>query len=488
MKRTMEQSRIKLAELLYLIYFAIMFGARASGLYEGRLLYNISLLAGACMFLLKVIATEHTLFEYGTIALLIGMAGIVYCNTGEKGLLLYFTMMLGMKAVNPDRVMKWACVILGTCFTILVLITVCGLVPDIVYLKELRGFGEILRRSIGYPYPNTTFTTYNILMVLVMYLLRNQSRKIQYCAKGYLFIGALYMYLYTCSNTGIIVAVFFILVNSYFMERKSINKVEQFLLTCIYPGAVIFSVAGPLVTQGEVYNLLNKVLHNRWAYSKYYLTNEPVTLLGVRFGPAPNDNHMIDSSFLYTFMQTGIIPCILLIILMELLICRFIKENNRYMISVYVTFMLLGMSDPFLYNLAYKNLLFIWLGYYLYELLENKVDCLPAIFQRRICLLKAIPQDISLPRKYMQYIQWKKNLLKAVLTKQTIPTFFCYLVAAVLIFMASYLLTGQGRIIDRIDTATEWEYVRKVVSAALWGSAVIVIMKNNVKNRISKRG
>ena len=46
-----ESTTIQLSEIIYLAYFTVMFGARAIGLYEGMLPYNIMLVIGMLLFL-----------------------------------------------------------------------------------------------------------------------------------------------------------------------------------------------------------------------------------------------------------------------------------------------------------------------------------------------------------------------------------------------------------------------------------------------------
>ena len=50
---------ITIAELTYMAYFFFMFGARASGLYEGKMIYNITIVAGMLLF-----GTNFNLFYF----------------------------------------------------------------------------------------------------------------------------------------------------------------------------------------------------------------------------------------------------------------------------------------------------------------------------------------------------------------------------------------------------------------------------------------
>ena len=234
-----ESTTIQLSEIIYLAYFTVMFGARAIGLYEGMLPYNIMLVIGMLLFLLKIAMTRHTFAEYLLMGTLLFISLIVYYNTGEKGLLLYFTMMLGMKNVSLKRVMKWAAAILSISFTVLVFLSVFGWKQDITYLNDRAGFGQVLRRSLGYPYPNTLFTTYIILMVLIMYVLGKQTKKELFMSSALMFLGTVYIYIYSCSNTGLIVATFYLLVNLWLQLRKRVSVVEKVILLIAYPGCAL---------------------------------------------------------------------------------------------------------------------------------------------------------------------------------------------------------------------------------------------------------
>ena len=75
-----------------------------------------------CIF--KIATTKHTVIEYIVIALFLGLGGLVYYCSGEKGLLIYFTMMLGMKAVEKTKVIKLGLAILSISFSVLFLLNI----------------------------------------------------------------------------------------------------------------------------------------------------------------------------------------------------------------------------------------------------------------------------------------------------------------------------------------------------------------------------
>ena len=467
-----DNNTIQLSELIYLAYFTVMFGARAIGLYEGMLPYNMMLVAGMLLFLLKIAMTRHTFGEYLLIGVLLFISLIVYYNTGEKGLLLYFTMMLGMKNVSLKRVMKWAAAILSVSFTVLVFLSVFGLKQDITYLHDRAGFGQVLRHSLGYPYPNTLFTTYIVLMVLIMYVLGKQTKKQLVITSTLMFLGAVYIYLYSCSNTGLIVATFYLLANLWLQLRNRLSIVEKIVLLMAYPGCALLSIVGPLVTSGRLFQLMDKVLHNRWAYSYYYLTTEPVTLFGTRFGETPNENYMIDSSFLYSFLQIGVIPFLIVTALMIGMIVCYVKKDKRIELAMIISFCVLGLSDPFFFNLSYKNLMFLFIGELLY--LQTSKAC-KGLLAKEICILKCGERSISVDTPFYDRIKRGFSVVGDIVTDKENQMFVLFIGIWVIVTGIILLCTWSANVTGAVDRMEEWEYFRRALSTGMF-SGVFGVM------------
>ena len=176
-----------------------------------------------------------------------------------------------------------------------------------------------------------------------MYMLRKQSKKNLLWMSFFLLVGTVYIFIYSCSNTCLIVSVLFIILNIYLQLRTRLAKIEKAIIQLIYPACLLFSIAGPLITSGRLFELLDRVLHNRWVYSLYYLTNEPITLFGVRFKEAPNTNYMFDSSFLYSFLQIGVIPFLILTLFYLGMIHDYVKQEKKMELAIIISFCVLGL-------------------------------------------------------------------------------------------------------------------------------------------------
>ncbi len=386
---------IRINELIYYIYFLCLFGSRAVGLYDGQKLYNAFLVLGAGFFVIKICTTRHTLAEYiGSFALLF-IAGLTYIFSGEKGLLIYFTMMLGMKGIAKEKVIRTGLYVLGISYFILYFLSVTGLITELNHMNKRSGYGFLMRHSLGYPYPNTAHTTFLILVILFFYLYKSESTIKLIKASVIAMLLNLYIYVYTVSLTGLISVTIYLLVNFYLQKRTGRSKIESVLILLLFPAVVIFSIAGPLLAKGDIFSFMNKLLHKRYEYALYFLTNEKVTPFGSYFKAPPTNWYMLDNSFLYLFLQLGVISFIAVCIIYILWIKNLIDEDQRPELAVMITFCFIGMSDPFLFNLSYKNITFIFIGSWLFSEFEKRSDNLPKLLRKDFILLPIGEKELT---------------------------------------------------------------------------------------------
>lgn len=419
--REKEYGVISIQEIVYLVSFLILFGARAVGLYEGQLLYNIALVLGLLTWGIKILLTEHSLLEYIMIGFLVLLTLIIYKNTGEKGILLYFTMMLGMKNVSVKRVFKCGLGILSVSYVILVTLSLLGIHSEIMYIQSRSGWGNVFRHALGYPHPNTLHSTYVVLVALILYLVGKQSwKKLLSISLGLFFVSC-YIYLYSGSRTGLLSTGIYLLINFWFQMRKEISFIEKCLIYLLYPACIIFSTIGPFVIKGKLYEIINKALSERWMLSVYYLENEPITLFGTRFKEAPTIHYMIDSSYLYSFLQLGVVAFCIITFMYICVVHKSVKDNARSELVLIVSFCIMGISDPFLFNLSYKNLAFIFIGKMVYDYLQEIDNRFPKLMKSSIQVLKIGNkrlkfQKIIIKNKNLPQIKWTHTVCVFVIS------------------------------------------------------------------------
>lgn len=356
------------SELFYLASFGVLLFAKAVGLYDGRPGYKLLLLLGLAFFALKMITTRMSAPEWVAAVLILGMGWLVYHRTGEWGILLYLTMMLGMKNVSEKRVFRLGCVIWSVCLISMAALTESGLLSEMVLVHEKSGFGWIIRHTLGYTHPNVLHVTYLVLMGFLLYSLDEYLNNRQFLAVlVILFLGSIAVFVSSVSFTGMLATTAYLIFSLYFRFRKRISKVEKILILLILPAYLAFMLIGPLVLKGTaLYDRINSMLTTRYELTYYFLTQQPITLFGTRF-TVPNYRYTMDSSYVYLFMQLGIIPFILVIAAIYALIIDAMKNHRRAELALIFGFLSCGVTEPFLFNSAYKNLIFIFLGQWMYQ-------------------------------------------------------------------------------------------------------------------------
>lgn len=388
------EKAVTLAEYCYLAYFAVMLFARGIGLYEGTTAYTVTLVIGLGLFALKILMTEHTVFEYLWMGLFLLLSLVVYHNTGEKGLLVYMTMMLGIKGVSMKRVFRTGIVFWTIAFVSLFLLTLTGILPEKYFMHDKSGIGYIICHGMGYPHPNVFHIAYLVLAVFIVYQLGYVRGRKLLISVLLLFAGNLYVFAYSVSFTGFFATTVFLFFYTYFMLRGRLNGIEKVLAQLVFPVCVIFSVAGPVLIRGHLYDLINKALNTRYALSNYFLTQQPITLLGTRF-TVPNYRYTMDCSYVYAFMQLGIIPFCVICILFILLIHDYVKNDRYVELAIILGFCVAGVTEPFMFNLAYKNMIFLFAGEYLFRRLADFDFVRNSVSGKKVLFLKNGNRTVS---------------------------------------------------------------------------------------------
>ena len=151
-------SKISISELLIYLYFIIMFGARAIGILEGSLTYNVVLLIGAVLICGRLLSVEYSIFELLVIGIILILAAVSYLLSGEKGIILYLVFMFGLKNINSRNMLRIAVVISGITFPVMAFLALSGIRHDTIWYIRRGILGNadsaIIRWSFGYSHSN----------------------------------------------------------------------------------------------------------------------------------------------------------------------------------------------------------------------------------------------------------------------------------------------------------------------------------------------
>lgn len=497
---------LNVAEIAYYLYFAVMVFAKGIGLYDGMWPYTAALFLGAVFIILKLALTEHTLAEWIFVLGMLGLGMLIYHNSGEKGVLIYITMIVAMKNVPVKRLLSIGMVIWGLTFVAQAVLTITGLKSDIFVIHAKLGLGYIIRWSLGYPHPNVLQISFLILCAFVLYLADWKGKKLIY-ATLIMLLGNLYVFFYSISYTGLVLVVVYLFGNLYLSYRTELTKIEKILVTLIFPACVAFAVLGPVVFQGRLWQICNKALNTRFNIARTYLTTDPITLFGARPSDAiPAGLQNIDSSYVFALMHYGAVLFVLLCVGYMALIHHCMKERKHKELAIIIGLAVAAIAEPFFVNTSFKNISLLFLGEYLFENFENLVKKRPEhFFNKTFVLCSYGKKEITVPiEKFMKikafYIQTLLNSKKVILVAAVCIAVIAGTIFAVTVdtpeyYYAVYSSTDMdeesvyldvdnlpedfnGKILNYQDAETPMqkvegnivtvEYVRGIVSSGLW--------------------
>ncbi len=498
---------LTVAEIIYYLYFSIMVFAKGIGLYDGMWPYTTALIFSAFFVILKLAFTEHTLAEWLFVLGLSGLGILVWYNSGQKGALIYITMIIAMKNVPVKRLFSIGMVIWGLTFVAQTILTITGLKPDIFVIHAKLGMGHIIRWSLGYPHPNVLQISFLILCAFILYLSDWKGKKLVY-ATLIMLLGNLYVFFYSVSYTGLIVVVVYLFGNLYLSFRKELSKLEKVLATMIFPVCVAFSVLGPLVFPGRLWEICNKVLNTRFNIAKTYLTTDPITLFGARPSDSiPAGLQNIDSSYVFTLMHYGLVVFLLLCVGYVALIHNCMKEKKYKELAIIIGLSVAAIAEPFFVNPSFKNISFLFLGEFVFEGFRRFSEKRPECFlNRRFILFSVGEKEVKIPMEKLiqiknSYVQVWLNRKKIILVgaagiaiiagvvfaiKADMPECYYALRSSTQIEEESVYIDidnlpedFEGKILNYTDSETPMqrvegnivtmEYVRGIISSALWG-------------------
>lgn len=366
------QIKMSLQEIAYFCFFGILLVAKGIGLYEGMLSFNVCLLLAFLCMGCKLLLTEYTIREW-ILLLLLGVISLAaYHTTGEKAVVITVLTVMGLKNVRTDRLLKFAFAIWTVTFYGMILVHIADVTDASILAHNKFGLGFLLRYSMGFPHPNVFHISYFIWMALLLYLFPMRKKKL-WTVSFVLFAGNVLIFLYSVSITGFLLVTMYLIFNIYLSMRQQLNKAEKCLLQCVYPACVLISVIPPLVFKGRLYDLLNKLLNTRMNIWKYYLTNFTPKLFGTKVWSPEDAVLSMDCSYLYLLYYYGILLFLGISVLFIYTIWRYTADNRKAEIAIIIGMLIAGITEPYLFNLSFKNLILVFAGDVLFATLAERV-------------------------------------------------------------------------------------------------------------------
>lgn len=362
---------IGINEILYYCFFGLLFFAKGFGLYDGQPVFKLFLVAAVLCLAAKFMTESYSVREIVIMGLILLIAAVTYVTSGDKGLLLYGLMLVGVKNVDKKSLLRLALAVWSVSFALLWLISLTHMEHTAFRVARKLGMDHIFRWSMGYAHPNVLHISYLILTALILLALGERISR-----KWYLILAAgnLFVFLYSVSYTGAAIVFLLLIGRGYLQLRKKIGIFEKLLLGAVFPACVLLSVTGPLFLHGKAFLLLDQVLNTRLTLAKYYLKPEYISLFGRRLSEITSAQLTMDNAYVFCLIAYGIIPFIGVCILYMYLIVRLLKQDETVMLVVVLALAAAGLTEPLLFNTAFKNIAFVLIGQEIYRSLGGRKD------------------------------------------------------------------------------------------------------------------
>ena len=349
--------------------------------YEGKLFRVTFLLFGAALLM-----THYSKKEWLTIVLFGILGTVSYLITGRNEILRIVVFLAACKEMDMKQVMKalfW--VTLAGCLVIAAA-SLFGTFGEISVTQTYETAGNPdMRFTLGFGHPNTLYCMVWVLMLLGMYV---YSEKMKWYTYLCLASGCLGMFFLTKTATGILIALFSLVLAAMFQYLPKLreSKVIQGLSLAGYVVCIIVSVLGAANA--------NRVLDYNWGldtsrkaqfyvYLDKILTGRLLTLASTeisdgtlqtwRIFAKPDTSYYFDLGWVRLFYWYGIIPAVIFIlILLYLLYFCFKKRDYMAVVMILSITIYTVVEAHFVSVYIARNYLLFLLGMYWYQMIPQR--------------------------------------------------------------------------------------------------------------------
>lgn len=349
--------------------------------YEGKLFRVTFLLFSAALLM-----TYYSKKEWMTIVLFGILGTVSYLITGRNEILRTVVFLAACKEMDMKQVMKtlfW--VTLAGCLAIAAA-SLFGIFGDISVTQTYESVGTPdTRLTLGFGHPNALYCMVWVLMLLGMYVYSEKMKWYTYLGFA---IGCLGMFFLTKTATGILIALFSLVLAAMFQYLPKLreSKVIQGLSLVGYAVCIIVSVLGAANAnrvldynwgldtsrKAQLYVCLDKILTGRLLTLASTEISDG-TLQTWRIFAKPDTTYYFDLGWVRLFYWYGIIPAVIFIlILLYLLYFCFKKKDYMAVVMILSITIYTVVEAHFVSVYIARNYLLFLLGMYWWRMIPKK--------------------------------------------------------------------------------------------------------------------
>lgn len=363
---------LTLEEMLYSGFFILLSVAKGFGFYEGQKAFVLLLLPAFALAFLKILLSSYTRRQWVMQILLFLLTMIVYDRSREIGIFFIMFMIMGMKNISIKKVFRLGLWVWSVCSIVLCLASFTRLEHTIYRVHQKLGLGHIFRWSLGFTHPNILHITYLLLCAFIVYELAER-----YSFKHFLLlmVGNVLVFIYSVSFTGFGIVVILLFGALYVQIRPRFCFVEKLAVNLVLPACMIFSFVLPSIIFESKYaywiQKLNFLLNTRIWLARQFLEPECMSLFGLRMSELEQGSLAIDNSYIWGFVNYGIVPFALCMFAYLLLIVDYSRKQKTRELVLIVCFLAAGFTEQLLFNTSFKNITLLFLGEFMFRQKEG---------------------------------------------------------------------------------------------------------------------
>lgn len=459
---SISETKIKISELCFLVFWSLLLFGRAIGWYEGQVYYNVLLLVAISLWGVKMLLTDYSPVEFLTISLLLGFSFVIYLVSGEKGIILCALMVVGVKGVSLKRVFGLGTVVWGTTFFVKLIWNLANL-NEVVFATQNKSFFHYVDRYfMGYSHPNVFHISYFMFCTLLICWLKE---KVTNQILLLLHIGNLLVFVYSFSLTGFGIVLIYLLGITVF--NRDLKKWQYGIFKTVFPIVLVYSILLPLFLSGRAFALADKIFNNRIAFAKAYLKINYLKVFGNNLAAITDSINTMDNSFVFALIIYGVPMFILICVGYFCLIRNMCIEKKKIPLITTLCLLLGGVTEPYLFNMSTKNISLLFLGDYVFDYMGRRFPG-----KKRLLLCSKLNFDVKLPKIVINLEKCDKNANnKGKLILRLLPIAIS---ATVALGCAIILLGNEAVVYDGYDRRFFYSAFRECYTFATLAFVVVV--------------
>ena len=368
--------KVTIDEILYYLFFGIMFTAKGIGMDSGQKIFQCCMLVSLLCIFLKICITKYSIKEWIFVSSLLALGFMIWKSSNEIAAIWAVLIIVGMKNIPIGRLMKICMGIWSISFLVTFLMGIIHIRDGVVVVHEKLGLGPVIRWSLGYTHPNVLHISYFILVVLLVYVFRWHGRNLWKASAG-LMAGNCLIFLYSVSYTGILIVTGYILLVLSFEYLKKMKFFEPIIWSIMCAFLIAFPIVAPLwmnTHNHKLFMFFNELFSYRFELVYNIFSEYPISLFGTETIFSGKGHLTLDSSFAYLLMYYGVVGFSIFAVFLVYLVFYYAKINRKYELAIILVTITAGITEQFLFNLSFKNLLFFFMGEVLFTHILKDTD------------------------------------------------------------------------------------------------------------------